>query len=356
MTTFGLSWIEMGKTMARATIHDVAMAAGLSVSTVNRSLHEPEKVRPETMQAILQAAESVGFYGIGSIRDSLNSTRPKVRIGILLLQRNRAFYKALAAALEAAAAAVRDHEVMIQIEYLEDISPQNAADGLEKLGQKSDVVGIVAPAHPKVSAMIERLAEAGVKTFSLISTLTANCSVGYLGLDAWKVGRTAGWAFGNLCKTPGEIGILVGNHRFRSQEANESGFRSYFREHTSGFTLLEPQSTFENATIAREVTEDILNKHPDLVGLFVSGGGISGALAAVRDAGRAGKVVMIGYDLMDTTRAGLLDGSLNLIISHPLQRLAEATMDAMVRAVDGGPDAVPAIVRLPFDIYTPENL
>jgi hypothetical protein len=34
--------------------------------------------------------------------------------------------------------------------------------------------------------------------------------------------------------------ILVGNHRYRCQEMNESGFRSYFREHAPGFTLLEP--------------------------------------------------------------------------------------------------------------------
>jgi LacI family transcriptional regulator len=43
--------------MARATIHDVAKAANLSVSTVNRALHEPEKVRAETLQMVLQAAE-----------------------------------------------------------------------------------------------------------------------------------------------------------------------------------------------------------------------------------------------------------------------------------------------------------
>ena len=63
--------------MARANIRDVAAAAGLSVSTVNRALHEPDKLREETIHAVLQAAESVGFYGIGSIRESLKSMRPK---------------------------------------------------------------------------------------------------------------------------------------------------------------------------------------------------------------------------------------------------------------------------------------
>lgn len=342
--------------MARTTIQDVAKASGLSVSTVNRALHEPGKVRAETLQSILQAAESVGFYGIGSIRDGLYSTTPKIAIGILLLQRNRALYKLLAAELETAAAAVRNHDVMIQIEFLDELSPQNVSAELERLAEKADVIGLVAPEHPIVSATIERLTERGKKIFALISQLSAGCSVGYIGLDAWKVGRTAGWAFDNLCKREGKIGILVGNHRFRCQETNESGFRSYFREHASNFVLLEPQSTFENANIAREVTEDILAKHADLIGLFISGGGISGATAALRDSGRGRDIVAIGYDLVDATRAALLDGTLNLLISHPMTRLGETAITAMIQAYDGGPASTPSSINLPFDLHTSENL
>ena len=77
------------------------------------------------------------------------------------------------------------------------------------------------------------------------------------GLDNWKVGRTAAWAIARLCTKPGRIGILVGNPRYRCQEMNESGFRSYFRECAPDFTLLEPISTFEDKAIAREVTEPL---------------------------------------------------------------------------------------------------
>ncbi len=356
MILVGVSWFEMEKRVARATIHDVAKAAGLSVSSVNRALHEPEKVRPETLQNILQAAESVRFYGIGSIRQGLDKAKPKIRIGILLLQPHRAFYKSLATVLEAAARTVRDHEVLLQIEFLEELSPQNVSAGLDRLAERADVIGLVAPEHPVVSATIERLTENGKKIFALVSQLSARCTIGYIGLDAWKVGRTAGWAFDNLCKREGKIGILVGNHRFRCQETNESGFRSYFREHASNFALLEPQSTFENANIAREVTEDILAKHADLIGLFISGGGISGATAALRDSGRGNDIVAVGYDLIDVTRTALLDGTLNFLISHPMTRLGEAAIAAMIQAFDGGAEFPPASISLPFDVHTSENL
>jgi LacI family transcriptional regulator len=342
--------------MARATIRDVALHARMSVSTVNRALHEPEKVREETLRLVLEAAEAVGFYGIASIKDSLKSTRPKVTIGILLLQRNRALYKTMSQVLSDAANGILDHEVMIQIDYLDELTPQNVSSGMFALAKTCDVIGVVAPEHPIVADAIEQLAQRGIKTFALISQLTARCSVGYVGLDAWKVGRTAGWALDNLCKSPGKIGILVGNHRYRCQETNESGFRSYFREHPRGFELLEASSTFETASIARDVTEQLLERHPDLKGLFVAGGGVSGAIAALRESGRGNDIVAAGLDLTEMTRAALLDGTLNFLIAHPMQRFAQEAIAAMVRCCDSGADFAPQSISLPFDIYTSENL
>jgi len=340
----------------RATIRDVATAAGLSVSTVNRALHEPGKVRRETLQSVAKAAEIVGFYGLSSIRGGVASARPKVKVAVLLLQRHRMLYRMLGEALGAAAKLVLDREIEVRIEHLEELSAQNVSDGLEALAKDADAIGVVSIEHPLVAATIERLNEKGVKVFALISQLTARGGVGYVGLDAWKVGRTAGWAFYSICKQPGKIGILVGNHRYRCQETNESGFRSYFREHPSGFELLEPQSTFESSTIARDVTELLLSRHLDLKGLFISGGGASGALAALRESGRGKEIVAVGYELTEATRAALLDGTLNFVIAHPLGLLAKEALAAMIQAIDGGPSFPPQSISLPFEIYTPENL
>ena len=52
------------------------------------------------------------------------------------------------------------------------------------------------------------------------------------------------------------------------------------------------------------MTEKLLSEHPDLAGLYVAGGGITGAIEALRASGRAGKIVAVGYELMDVTRAG----------------------------------------------------
>ena len=104
------------------------------------------------------------------------------------------------------------------------------------------------------------------------------------------------------------------------------------------------------------LTERLLEEHPDLAGLYVSGGGITGAAAALRENGRAREITTVAYDLTEGTRAALLDGTINFLISHPLQALAHEAIAAMIRAPDGGPDFPPQSISLPFEIYTPENL
>ena len=345
--------------MARPTINDLALAAGVSVSTVDRVLNGRNPVRQATAERVMQVAEQIGFYATNVIRHRLQANQEKRHFGFLLLQGNRMFYRNVADALRQAAANNPEANISTEVVFMEELTPSAVAERILELGKKVDALGLVAAEHPLVTRAIEQLRERGVPSFALISSLTAENGVGYVGLDTWKVGRTAAWTFANLCRKPGKIGILIGSHRFRCQEMNEIGFRSYFREHTSGFQLLEPMSSVENKHVAAELVAELLTKEPDLAGLYIAGGGINGAMTALRDSGRAKGIVVVGYELMDETRMALLDSTVNLLISHPLQRLAEVTVQSMLAAtaqgVDRAKDSLP-LVKLPFEIYTPENL
>jgi LacI family transcriptional regulator len=163
-----------------------------------------------------------------------------------------------------------------------------------------------------------------------------------------------GWAIAGMCASPGPVGIVVGNHRYRCQELNESGFRSYCREHATAFSLLEPVQTFEDNSIARDVTEQLLRREPDLVALYVSGGGMPGVLEALRSSGRGRSIVTVGYEMTEHTRLGLIDNILAMVLAHPIQRLAMDAVSHIFKEVSGG--ANPTKKLLSFDIFGPENI
>ena len=340
----------------RPTIPDLAKIAGVSISTVNRVIHSAESVREPTRERVLQAAKQIGFYGVRTIEHAIEGSRETHRLGILLQQGARTFYRNLGAAMQKAADEYPFGNVELEIEFLDDLSPDNVAERLTALGETSESVALVAAEHPRVSEAIEALLGNGVPVTGVITPLSARGNVGFVGLDYWKVGRTAAWAFDKMVHSPGKIAILVGNHRYRNQELNESGFRSYFREHNREFKILDAISTYESAAVAREIVEGLLHEHADLCGIFISGGGITGALTALREGKHREDFATVGYELFDATRAGLIDSTLTMAISHPIEKFARETIATMIKAKKAGPDAGAQRVTLDFEIYTSENV
>lgn len=344
-----------GSSLGRPTISDLAKEADVSVATVNRVLAGSAGVRPETRTVVEAAAERIGFYGAAAIQARNASVRPRAKLGFLLHQPGRAFYQELARSLGSACEAVSGRTVTSVIEFLDDLSPQNTAARLLALAARCDALAVVAAVHPLVSDAISELQRRQVPVFALISQLAAENAVPFAGIDQWQVGRTAAWAFDQICDHRGKLAIFVGNHRYRCQEMNEAGFRSYFRELADDFTILEAKSTFETAAIAQQLTEDLLREVPDLSGLFVAGGGITGVVTALRQASERRRIVVVGLERIEVTQRALLDGYLTMVISQPRDRLAAALIDRMLQALDGAAtqtfDAV-----LPFEIFTRENL
>ena len=154
-----------------------------------------------------------------------------------------------------------------------------------------------------------------------------------------------------LCKRPGKIAIFVGNHRYLCQDMCEIRFRSYFRERATDFQVLDAITTFEDSKYAYQSTLDLLHHTPDLVGLFIAGGGKSGVLRGLREdvSGLAKSVNVVGLDLTPEARSGLFDGVIDIILSHPIKLLAETTVDLLASVsageTNGGTRSAVAAVR-----------
>ncbi len=340
--------------MARPTLEDLAKAAGVGVSTVDRLLNGRGAVRRQTARRVQEAAERIGFYAAGLLRDRLRSEAPEQTLGFLLQRRSQAFYRHLGDALTAATLAAPGLRATPLVEFMDNLTPDAVAERLVRMGQKATSIALVAADHPAVTGAIDRLHGDGVSVVALISDLSAERRRGYAGLDNRKLGRTVAWFVANLAGPPGTVAVSVGSHRYQCQEANEIGLRSYLRENAPGFTLLEPMVTLQSDEYAYEAAMNLLRRNRDLRALFVAGGGIDGTMRALADCGMAGKVTVISSELTAPTRAGLLNGTLKLVLSHPVEALAARTIAMMTS--NGPPSGIPEQAILPFEVHTPESL
>ncbi|MQB46135.1 LacI family DNA-binding transcriptional regulator [Rhizobium sp. ICMP 5592] len=344
--------------MSRPTIADLAKAANVGVSTVDRVLNGRDPVRAQTAEQVLQAAERIGFHGSTAIRRRIENEKPTRKFGFLLQQSHRKLYQMWGQSLAKATEAYRDAHGRSIVRFVDDLTPDNVAANLEKLGREVDAVAIVASDQPKINHAIDALEAEGVPVFTLISDMTAPGRAGYVGTDNLKKGRTAAWFIANMCREPGPVAVFVGTHRYLSQDMCEMGFRSYFRESGADFPMLETMATQEEANVGYELTLNLLKTTPNLAGLYVAGGGITGVMRALREHGgpAAGRIIVVAHELTNETRAGLADGVIKAVLSHPTKLMADTLVQAMAEAVSS--HRSPSVVQhiLPFEIFTAANI
>lgn len=340
----------------RPTIADLARAAGVSVATVDRVLNGRHPVRDETARRVYDAAKGIGYHAVGLLRQRVFEDLPQYRLGFLLQKPQQSFYQIVAKEMENAALALSTVRALPQVEFVANSTPTGITEKLRAMAARNQAIALVAPDYPAVTAVVEELKERGIPVFSLLSDFAAGVREGYVGLNNHKVGRTAAWMIAKAAKRPGKVAAFVGSHRFLGHELREIGFRSYFREHAPDFEVLDTMVNLDTAEITHEATLNLLQRHPDLIGFYVCGGGMEGAISAIREEKLEGKLIAVVNELTPESRAALADDVVTLAISTPTAALARETISLMIQAIDKGPTGSPGQTFLPFDLFTPENI
>src|SRR5262245_36540747 len=123
---------------ARATIVEIARAAGVSTATVDRTLNNRAGVRGHTRERVISVAERLGYLPerppAGGSRAASVAT-----LDFLLPGGSNTFLRMLAGHLEAMGVS-RRHEAAVRVHVIEGLNPEALAAKLTEL--RSDSNGI----------------------------------------------------------------------------------------------------------------------------------------------------------------------------------------------------------------------
>ncbi|MCV0425056.1 MAG: LacI family DNA-binding transcriptional regulator [Roseibium sp.] len=339
----------------KVTLQDIARKADVGIATVDRVLNGRAPVTKATADRVLSAARELGYHGQGAMQRRVEQLVPHRRLGFILQKKNKWFYQALADGVVRSAPDLKKIRATAEIRFVESLSPDDLAEALLAMADKADAIAFVSIDHPKVHAAIQQCKKRAVPVFSLLSPLSSPDLAGYIGIDGRKAGRTAGWAMARFSKQVGEIGILVGSHRYLGHEALEAGFRSALREYAPDVGLRDSLVYLDDAAVAYEATLELLAAAPDLKGLYHCGGGVRGVLKALRETKRNEEVFYICHEKSPHVDEGLLDGSVDLSIANPVESTVARSLAVMERVLSGKPAGFLNEI-IDFQLITPENV
>jgi len=340
----------------RPTISDLAIEAGVSVATVDRVLNGRHRVREETAKRVYEAANTIGYHATSLIRQRIQQDLPQYKLGFVLQKPRQYFYQALSQEIEHAVNEAPGIRGTALIDFAPSQTPTDIVTKLREVAGRCQAVAMAGPDHPTLTAAVQELRDRNIPVFSIFSDFASGVREGYIGTNNRKVGRSAAWMIAKTAKKPGKVAVFVGSHRFHGHEMREIGFRSYFRENAPEFQVIDTLVNLETRQITHEATLDLLQRHPDLIGFYVAGGGMEGAISALREEGLAGKLVAVVNEITPESQAALVDDVLTAVISTPLPKLSRNLVDLMVRAIETGAAEAPGQTFVPFDIRISENI
>ena len=343
---------EAPQRRARATA--VARAAGVSTATVDRVLNRRAGVRDVTVQRVLEAAARLAYLPEDGPFAAL-AAKP-LRLTFLLPAGTNRYLRMLGETVGYMEDQLAPLNVRCRAHTIEGFDPRVLAERLLHHGRRSDGVALMPLEHPLVREAVHTLAEEGVPVVTLVSDLSNSRRAGYVGLDNRAAGRTAALLLGRFIGArAATVGLIAGSRSYRGHEEREMGFLSLVEEMFPQLQVAGLREGQDDAATNERQTLALLEQHPQLAGIYNIGGASDGVARALKLAGREQKVVFIGHGLTPDTRALLIDGTLDAVITQSPQSVVGNAVRIFANLRDGR-DALAGVETLRLSIVLRENL
>jgi ribose transport system substrate-binding protein len=173
---------------------------------------------------------------------------------------------------------------------------------------------VIAPSDSKAMVpVIKKAVDAGITVINIDNQLdpavvkSKGISVPFVGPDNRKGARLVGEYLAKQLKAGDEVGIIEGVSTTTNAQQRTAGFKDAMD--AAQIKVVSLQSGDWEIDKGNKVAASILSEYPDVKALLAGNDSMAvGAVSAVRAAGKAGQVQVVGYDNINAIKPMLKDG------------------------------------------------
>jgi ribose transport system substrate-binding protein len=184
------------------------------------------------------------------------------------------------------------------------------------------------------------------KTVAVTDIQSNDVTGGQLAADA--LGKLVGGRKGQVLIIDNATGSIISGDR-------AMGFENELKAKFPNITVLNTQYSNNSTATAASIARTAATTNANLIGIYtLETDNTEGAITGIREAGKTGKVYLVGYDTSDPIVAGLQAGAVNAdIVQFPYGE-GMLGIQSAVNAIEGKP--VPRDQTVGFVVATPSNV
>jgi ribose transport system substrate-binding protein len=264
------------------------------------------------------------------------------------------FYVTMGCGMQAEAKTLGDATVNVQGPSQFDSTLQNPI--IESVtASKPDAIMIAPDDVTASQEPIDQAMSAGIKVVLVDTTLNnPGNAVSQISSDNLAGGADAFTAVKQLVPGGGQVLVVNTKPGISTTDQRTTGFATAAKA-DSKYTYVGVQYDQDSASIAAQVTLAALQKNPGIVGIFATNlFSAEGAATAVRQAGKSGKVKIVGFDADPDQIAALKQGTVQALIAQSPYTIGQDAVEQAINSLTGKP--VTAKIGTKFTIINSANL
>ena len=216
---------------------------------------------------------------------------------------------------------------------------------------------VIAPADSKALVnVLKKASDAGIKVVNIDNRLdpevlkSKNLEVPFVGPDNRKGSRLVGEYLVKQLASGDKVGIIEGVPTTTNAQQRTAGFKDAMDG--AGMKIVSVQSGNWEIDQGNKVAAAMLSEHPDLKALLAGNDNMAlGAVSAVRAAGKAGNVQVVGYDNIAAIKPMLKDGRILATADQAAAQQAVFGIQNALKLVKGEKvESVDGVIETPVEL------
>jgi len=268
------------------------------------------------------------------------------KIGMTCMDLTNPFFKLIANVMQREAA-LYGYEV---VALSGDMDPAKQNNQLADFAAQGYDAIFLNPADSKSAGEgVKKAYEAGIPVFTFDVQVTdeeaRDMIVSHIGSDNHQGGLLAGESMMKVTGDKGDIAV-ISYPEITSCIYRVQGFKDYLAAHNSRLRIVTELSGKGNRNDGYAVATDMLQAHPDIVGIFaINDPSALGAYAAVVKAHKLDQITVIGFDASPAGKQAVFEKKLYDSPQQFPAKMAQGTVAAFIQYLEGQ--------DIPKDIFVP---
>lgn len=231
---------------------------------------------------------------------------------------------------------------------------KQTSDIEDLITKKVDVILLNAIDGKAVAPAVKEANQAGIPVIATARRVEGADMTQFVACDNVKGGELAAKIIADKIKGQGKVALIEGTPGSSSTTDRTEGFKQGVAKN-AGMQLVYQRPGNYKRDLALNLTEDLLQAHPDIAGIFYENDDMAiGGLQAIEAAGKLHKIVVVGYDGIKEGLENIKSGRLDATVYNDAISIAQISVDSAFKVIRG--EKVDSFVSPPMPVITKDNV